>query len=330
MINYYSIEPLLEKGKVFNAVYAGRGVGKTYSCLAKMVRENLHHIYLRRSDTELKGACNRVVHPYKSINVDMGTDYQIIPHSNMTSIIDNKTGEIMGYGLALSTYHNVKGADFSDIEWIIFDEFTRDPLSRPIKNEGNVFLNFYETVSRNREIKGKDPVRVIFLNNAVSIESDIMKVFGLQDVIESMATNGQKRFTSHEKSFAIEMIFSSEISELKKETSLYKAIGENGDFYKMAIENNFSNDSMYNVKRKNLIEYYPYCSYEDIYIYRHKSDGTYYISFIKADCPAYSKDTKALFRRNHYLPLKEAIISGKAFFQTYIMKCRLLKIMGIS
>ena len=45
-------------------------------------------------------------------------------------------------GVALSVVANIRGIDFSDYDYIVFDEFIASAGERPIKNEFQAFLNF--------------------------------------------------------------------------------------------------------------------------------------------------------------------------------------------
>ena len=67
--------------------------------------------------------------------------------------------------MALSTFGNLRGVDFSDVDMIFFDEFVPQKNARPIKAEAEAFFNLYETVNRNRELDGRPPVRVLMLSN---------------------------------------------------------------------------------------------------------------------------------------------------------------------
>lgn len=326
-MKYYDIDPILSKNCTFNAIFGGRGIGKTYAALRKFMDEKIIHIYLRRSESELKCSFNMNVHPYKPLNEDMGKNYFVKSAKNISTVYEYEKGDIAGYGISLSTFHNIKGVDFSEVDYILFDEFIKLPNQKALKEEGETFLNFYESVNRNRELKGKEPVRVIFLTNSVSRYSEIMNAFGLQNVIEMMERKKQQFYTDRQKSFAIQMVMESEVSEAKRDTVLYRAANES--FVNYAIDNMFTGDSMFNVERKKLIEYRPICSYDNLYIYSHKSNGEIYVSYTRADCPSYSDETRMYFKRKHWFTLKEKIINGDMKFETFGIKKDMLKIMGV-
>ena len=80
----------------------------------------------------------------------------------MRSCID-KNGDVVAVGIALSVVANIRGIDFSDYDYILFDEFIPSDGERPIKREFEAFLNFYETVNRNRELEGKPAVKCFLI-----------------------------------------------------------------------------------------------------------------------------------------------------------------------
>lgn len=317
-MKYYNVESILSRGMTFNTIYSGRGVGKTFSSLEMVTTKRIPHIYMRRIQKEIDLSCNENINPYKSVNTKTGMDVRIKKKNGIPLIINEDT--VLGYAVSLNTFGSLRGADFSEIEYIIFDEFIRKPGEKKIKDEGFVFSDFYETVARNREASGKSPPIVLFLTNAVSMYSEIMDFFGLTSIIENMVLNRRRRWKDNEKSFAVEIIYENEVSEAKKDSALYKALGEDSEYTKFSLNNTFTGDSLYNVKRMPLNEYRPVFSYEDIFFYSHKSTNLFYACHTKGDCPSYNKDTYLLFRRNHWIILREVMISGKIFFSDYHTK----------
>lgn len=315
---YYNIEDMLAKQQVFNIVIGGRGIGKTYSAL-KMLRDSgKHFIYLRRLQTEIDIVATESANPFKVINRDFGDDFKIV--ANKIKCIMNGDTQV-GYAIALSTFSNLRGVDFSDVDIILFDEFIPEKTRKStIKNESDAFFNLYESVNRNREFQGKSPVLVIMLSNAVSIFSPLLLELGITEIIEKMLREDSELYIDKKRSILINIPKSNSISELKKETVLYK-LTSGTKFNDHAIENKFCYDSWYNVRKRNIVEYIPICSIDGVYIYRHKNNGTLYACFNRADCPEYtSEDTYSIFKRNHWIYLHESYVSGKMYFQNMVAK----------
>ena len=279
-------------GTTFNFFIGGRGTGKTYGVLTKQrddirAGKDARYMYMRLSQTELDGCATELDNPYKRINIKLGTKIGLdsVPKST-AYIIKDKTDEegelILGVARSLSSFHNLRGADFSDIKEIYFDEFIPTETLRKtpeIKHAGYLFNQAYETINRNRELEGEPPVRVYFTANAFSLDSNILAEFGLIEVIEHMQRIGQKKWTDREASIYVELIDRPDIAEAKKQTALYKAQARNKKLLAINIENKFA-DAALALTNKNvkLIEYAPIFTFNDeLTLFSHKSTGAWHI-----------------------------------------------------
>lgn len=315
-IHFYDAREAIYNECPFCFIIGGRGIGKTYSCLWEMCKTRTSHIYLRNQQNEIDLCCNATVNPYKSVNMDKGFDYYVESKKDFALIKEME--EVRGYAFALSTFGKMRGADFSEIDVVIRDEFVK--TTQEYKKEADDFFNFYETVARNRESKdGRKPLKVISLSNAVSIASPLLRELGLIGVIENMLRKGQRKYTDVERGIFIHLPWDADFAEFKGETALYK-LTKGTKYYKHAVENQFAYDSWYNVKKCNIREYRPYVAVCGITIYKHKSNSTYYATTVRGDCPEFTDDTLALFHRNYYLPLREVNIAGRLFFDSYAVK----------
>lgn len=324
---FYDCSDVIENDFTFCFLIGGRGIGKTYSALRYMIEHNVKTMYLRNKDTEIKFACSPEGNPFKKLNSDNGYSIKIPRAGNtLKSIINDESKECIGYAAPVCTFGNIAGADFSDIDLTIYDEFIPKKTDRIIGNLGELFSAAYETMNRNRELLGEKPIKAVFLTNSNSLASDVLIYFGLVQVIEQMIKNGENVYTDYQRSIYIELI-QSEISEQKRNTALYKAISGSA-YADMALNNDFAFDSFYNVKKRPIKEYYPICAIDDIYIYRHKSNGTYYACRSRADCPTFtSADSLALFYRSYGLDIREQCITGNMYFSEFLIKNTLTKIL---
>ena len=119
----------------------------------------------------------------------------------------------------------------------------------------------------------------------------------------------------------------SEISELKKNTSTYRAL-KGSRIYAENIENKFANDSFYGIKKRNIREYKPYAKIDDMYIYRHKSKFLWYICSIQAlNIPEYSSRDNALaFYQGIGREMPLAYSKGNLEFSDFTTKSKFMKI----
>ncbi len=320
MKRYIDVSEQLYRKCMMYIYIGGRGIGKTYSALRYVMKENICFMYLRRSQKELDICATQAGNPFKKLNSDYGYSYEI--SGGDISTITQKECEksvLKGYAGALSTFSNVRGADFSDVKIIIYDEFIAEKTNRcTIRNEWDALLNLIETVNRNRELEGEESVKIILLSNSTNIESDILAQSGLIPTIESMKRKSQKRMEDARRGIYLELCEAG-ISEEKTFTALYKLAG-NGEYAEHALKNEFSYDSNYDIKNVKLSEYVPICSYEGCTVFKHKSKCSYYIAQIKAQCPAFTKNNKGLFKRNFYPALKEAELTSTLFYDSHLTK----------
>lgn len=325
MIKWYDIErDILKYDMTFNFIFGGRGIGKTYSTLKYLIVNKIRFIYLRTYQTEVDLSTTPETNPFKRINIDMECAYHFNKISKDVTGIYDTDNMLCGYAVALSTFAKVRGVDFSDIEFILYEEFNTS--IRPLKAQGELFCNMYETVCRNRELIGENPVKVVCLGNAVSIGNPIMSTFNLVSDCEMMLKCGIETKVDGDRGIAVQIVSNSSVSEAKKETSLYKAI-KGSDYYNHSVENTFINDSFFNVKKLNINEYKPLVKYDDITIWSHKTQYRYYVCKINAKCKSYNADTFDAFNRIYGSLLRNANTDCVVFYNDYECKISFINLL---
>lgn len=312
----------------------GRGIGKTYSGL-DWLQEDEGMLYVRNQESEIKLCATPNGNPFKKLNKDKGYTYDFYPSKGLhkiTALIDNpeEPGEKIevqrGLAVPLATAGKLKGFDFSDSKRIVWDEFIPDPDLVVRFDEGQAFMRFYETVNRNRELLGEEPVPVVMLSNATKISSNALYALGIAEEVEMMVRKGLKRRTIRSRGIRIIIPDLPSLREAKAQTALYRAAGRQSKFSRHSLDNQFVNMSMDNVVKRKLIEYRPVCSYDDIYIYLHKSRPEFYVCYKHHDGEHYtSLDTQQLFLRR-FFDLRDAMLDGTFKYESYQIKVRFLNI----
>lgn len=321
---YLDIEKILSYKMPFNFVVGGRATGKTYGALKTAYENRIRFILMRRTQTQCDLINKPEFNPYKAINMDLGSNITVKSISKYNSKIvedfeDSET--ILGYTCALSTISNMRGFDASDVQLLIYDEFIPEKHERPLKNEGSAFLNAYETINRNRELKGNEPVQVLCLANAFNIANPIFLELGLVGRCEKMKNSGQELFIDKERGILIVMLYKSRISKAKADTALYRL--SSGSYADMALSNDFIYNSNENIKSIALNEYRLICTVGEISIYRHKSKRTYYISEHRSGtAPQYTSDEVNIlrYRKNHGMLLYSAYMRNNITFENMLTK----------
>ena len=305
---------MIDGGNTFIFEVGARGTGKTYGAMLYILSSGKKFLYLRRTKTEADLVKSDITNPFKVINMDIGTDVKAGRGQYVFPFIQN--GDIIGYGAALSTFYNVRGVDFSDVEIIIYDEFIPENAARPIKNEFDALMNVIETVNRNRELKGRKPVKLVCMANSNKLDNPIFLGLELVNKVAKMAEKGNEIYMDPSRELTVYMLMHSPISEKKAQTALYKLTAGN-DFQRMALQNQFD---MYtdNIRPSKLKEYRPVVKIGELYIYKHKSRKEYY-----ATCTCTGTFTKRYTTAdidverfvNHYIYLFDAHIHSKVWFE---------------
>ena len=308
---------ILDQPSSFISVVGARGVGKTYGIFKKLIEEKKKFIYLRRLKSQLDQCGKLEGNPFKKINEDTSMDIKPFSSGGIISFREvDKNGSIVAVGVALSVVANVRGIDFSDYDYIVFDEFIASSGERPIKNEFSAFLNFYETVNRNRELEGKNAVKCIMLGNANTLINPYFSSWHFMKTAVRMITGGQMVWRSADQTRMIILLLHSPISEKKKDTALYQNANE--DFIQMALDNAFKTDET-KIKSEPLKEYNHIVSVGELGIYRHKSERKYYVSATQAGQPYYDAFGIGLkmFQQDFYMLRVHYMISKNVWFESF-------------
>lgn len=324
MPDWYKIPPN-EKLKAFNFIIGGYGIGKTHSAIDRAILSFPGaFLYLRNTKEQLQECCNAFGNPFKKWNTLNKRCIYFKMEKSHAVAYDEETGAIAGYGASLSTFENLRSVDLSDVKFIIHEEFIENKTF--MFDQFKAFTRMYETVNRNRELEGFDPVKVVLLSNAQRLGNPILRGYNLIPIIENMQRTNQRTLVTNDGQKRIELPFSS-VSEEKKQTALYKAT-EGALFHKEALNNNFVNDSFTGVKKVNIAEFSPMVCIDNVYIYKHKSEVLYYACSIPAQVRKYtSKDNFLIFYKLYGIQLKLAIGSEKIYFSDYTTKVDLLTLL---
>ena len=321
--------------KNLTILFGGRGLGKTFNILREMIfyvktNPGRKFIWLRDSEkvTQKVAAGQSLTKPIEDDYFENPNNYEMeFPHVEFTKNVgcynfaeidkDGSTLSIFGYLMALSTFKNSRGVDYSDVDYIVMDEFTPEEGTMQKRNQGTVFLNMYETVNRNRELKGLPPVKIILLSNTNDIYSDIIESLGVSDIIENMVINNQIKY--EDPDIWIEFMSSKEFYEKKKETFIYR-INKNKRYTDMALNNKFKISTTLILKNVDLKNSTALLVLDDKYTLIQLKNGNYlWISRVYNNLISYDMDNDQeaiLFRLYFTDQLRKAYIMGHMFFDS--------------
>lgn len=332
--NVYEVVDKYYPDLVYFFFQGGRGKGKTYSTLKeslKRISPDNKLFYVRRTDRQIKACTKAITNPFKAINMKEGTDIVMKPSEDISLILDMKdkdNPELLGYGGSLSTFGNMRGADFCDVGIIFFDEWINLSPVNTLKDDAYLFFNLFETIARNREMEGKQPPVVILCSNAETINDNIIRTLKLSKPIMEIASSdkGYGTYIDKERVLYYEKLPNDgEFEKKKKDTALYK-LTKGTRYYDMAVENNFTKDFFGDIKRYKLNEFNPYCAYENLYFYVHKTGGWLYATYRKCNCPHYYHRNFGQFKRDYGFRFMQEIEGGTIRYMNYDVKMDVINI----
>lgn len=293
---FVEVQPVMDKfipkGVNFYYFCGGRGIGKTYSALDLCYKIGTgqappHYgkgkfMYLRRTKTEAESVASPEGNTFKKYcldeNVTVSPDWNDKLGFGNFYVGSTDEQQHIGYIAGLSTFSNLRGVDFSDVSFILFDECVPEKKRGTIDREGRLLLNMLETVNRNRSILGEQEVILCMLSNAIDLGAPLLSDLLLTPVLNNMIVNNQQRYTDYSRSLHIEKYVNHQISCEKANSALYKFASGTG-FDEESLSGEFVlNDLTLITKSVNLAEFECYMSIENVYIYTHKSIENMYIS----------------------------------------------------
>lgn len=338
-----NIPAILSSGYPFLFVVGGRGTGKTYGALRHARQHYMdtgrRFILLRRLQSQVDLINKPEYSPFKSLDADEGYltasrplskytvgFYDAVPGDDGTPV---PSGPCIGYTAALSTISNMRGFDASDVDLIIFDEFIPERHERPLKDEAAALFNAYETINRNRELKGQPPAQLICLANANDLGNPIFLALGLVRKAETLRARGREWWTDDKRGIGLALLNGSPIGSKKSGTALYKLTG-GSEFAEMALNNDFAGEERSRVKSMPIKEYRPVVQVGEICVYRHKSERQYYVStHTTGDPPTYGPGPVDLQRfRSGYAWLYQQYMQRHIVFEEYLCEILFCKYFG--
>lgn len=310
---------IINQLSAFNMVVGARGVGKTYGLMKYCLEHERKFIYMRRLKSQLEQCASNAGNPFKKLNSDLGLNVK--PKGTNGNVIFSEQDKTIALGVALSTVANVRGFDYSDYDMIIFDEAVASEGERPISHEFNAFLNFYETVNRNRELSGESPVQAVLLGNANRLTNPYYSGWHFMKTALNMIKGNQMVWRSGDGTRLMILLLGSEISKRKSETALYRNASDG--FITMALDNAFRTDGT-NIRSMPLKEFNHIVSVGEIGIYRHKSERLYYVSTVtkpESYYDAYGMGLK-MFKEDFWNLRIYYMVNRIVYFESY--ECELI------
>lgn len=320
-------------------------MGKTYSTL-RWAKEDYDarkkgFVLLRRTDEERQ--LGALFNPFDQLNRDkswmvctdsIGKKVTGFYNGILSEDGIKPQGEPIGYLLALSTIAGVRGLglNMDSVDKIVFDEFIPESHVKAIKNEGLATLNAYETINRNREMLGRNPVKMIFLANANSLTNPLFITLGIVKDVERMMAAGKHSIIDKDRSLAIFALEDAELASAKKQSALYRLAGDS-DFTSMALSNEFAFDDFSQIRSMSIRGARPvYQIGSKCHCWRDPANNMI-VSYAGGSF-AYAYDPKnhadvLLGRQRHATRARADYAQGRTIFESFELKDQWLDFFGL-
>ena len=319
-------------GVNFIVIIGKRQVGKTYGVLKHLIDDDKRFMFTRRVKVELDMLCKNVNSPFEKIYPGKTIFSKESEYTGRIDRVDINDGEEtktqIAIATALSTIGNIRGFSATIggqiiTDWVI-DEFIPEEQLFKVRNEGDCFLNAHTTINGNRELEGLPCLRTWLLANSNNLNSGILDALKITRDVERMSIRGEETRLLKDRGILIILPESKQIIDKRKSLGgLYKAIGNDSKFSRMAYNNEFSYNDYTDVRTEPIQEYNAYLTIGQISICLHKNAKRLYICDKLKATPRYRlTDSEAdiiKFNRQHS-DIRAAYLSSRILFQDMRVK----------
>lgn len=320
-------------------VWSKRGPGKTYSILWLAYYSNFPIIYMKRTDKDVE----RILKEQKEIKLD-ASPYAPLKKQKGIRVSGAKiddgfgafyeadeegqpTGRLLCYVLSFNKVNTYKGNDFSDVEFLCFDEFIPQIGDRIKRSEGELLLDLYQTVSRDRIKKGRKPLKLILFANAEQISVPVTQELEIIDNMADLNASGKTHLYIEDRDIVLHHITDEEVP-IKEEEKVGIWKGMQGTFWHdksfggQFVHNDFSNVINRSLKRSKPYIRLKYKTHF-YYIYLNEEKGFYYMTSTPGKTLFYydlnRENEQKKFYYDYLIDLREACIEERFKFEKYSM-----------
>ena len=323
--NYYNVEDdlILYPDAWLYVAYSARGSGKTYSFFRYCIQNEQPFLYLKRTQIDIDLLSREDFSPFKPLIRDYHWNVKTEKlYEGILRIL--KDDDVIGYCMAMSAVHKYKGFDLSEVKYMCLDEFIPQLTERVNRKEGELLLDLYMTVSRDREARGQDPLRLCLFANATELYCPITETLGIVDELAGLNATGADYIYLEKRRIMLHHIIDS--VSAGEDTAIFAGMAGT-QWADMAFGGTFSYNDFSKVRYIPLAGYVPYVRVryqrKDIYIYQHKNNGHYYMTDSKGKVE-YNYDLEiesdqSAFWQDWVWMLQQELINGNMAFKTYSM-----------
>lgn len=280
-LNIPKIKYMADRDRIsFIVIIGSRQVGKTYGTLKLMTEQASGKypkpfILMRRTQAETDFILHNALNPFAAIDPNITCKRASGYHGDIIRRGETaESDERIGIVLALTTVSKIRGFSGAVFTDLVYDEFIPERHVQRFRGEGDAFLNAVVTISGNRELEDRPPLRVWLLANANDFNSPVLSALNLTAKIESMKVHEQELSIMPDRGIMVVLPRSEQLIERRKQTAIAKATSERTTFARMAFDNDFAYNDSTGVRAINLRDYRYVCSVPERFaVYQHKGTG---------------------------------------------------------
>lgn len=180
---YWNPSKLIGTGADFMLCIGQRGNGKTYGIIKYFLQQykktKKRFCYLRRWDEDIKAyRMEQLFAPFRNLIDELFGDEFTIVYKNHKFYLVNGNGtkvDTLGYVLSISSSAHTKSISYTNVGFILYDEFIRMTGEQELRDEMSRFDNTLSTIIRGDNIN----VKVFMLANTVSKYSPFFLRFAI-------------------------------------------------------------------------------------------------------------------------------------------------------
>lgn len=180
---YWNIEPILNTKSDFNIAIGQRGNGKTFGTLKHFLEAykvtKKRFCYIRRFDEDIKAyRMEQLFAPFTNVIENLFGAEFTIEYKNHKFFLVNGNGtkvDIIGYVLSISSSSHTKSIAYTNVGYILYDEFIKMAGEPELRDEMSRFDNTLSTIIRG----DNENVKVFLLANTVSKYTPFFMRFGI-------------------------------------------------------------------------------------------------------------------------------------------------------
>lgn len=302
-------------------IWSKRGAGKTYSMLRRAKEHGETFLYMKRTNKDIDFLCSvtkkkipngKDPSPFAPLNRDFGWNIKPIKLDEGYAAFyecEIESGEPIGdpvaYACSLNKVKDLKGFEFSFCDYMVFDEFIPQPGEVVKHAEGEMLLSLYMTISRDRQARGKDPLKLILFANAEQIVTPITQILEVIDDMAYLDIRDESHLFLPERDILLHHITQKECPQIEEEKKgIWKGMQGTAWFDK-AFLGKFSGADFSSIEQnRRLTGYHCYMSVcymrKWYFVYQHTKNNDIYITRKAAKAPLQYDLDKDIDRRNFF------------------------------